>query len=209
MQGFVGGPPLAVVLRADRPGLAAGTQRLRAREFAQLVQAAEALRGAEAQAADIIGRAEAVQEQARNEGLRQGRLDARSELVAAVAEMHGTLTGWVRDTEPQLVAMVLRCVKEVVKGVDPDTLVRGSIARALGEMTTAPEVRIQVHESQVAALREEVAELAARHDLRGTVRVDAAMSLKPGDCIVECPLGVVDLRVDSQMKFVEQTLSPD
>ena len=44
--------------------------------------------------------------------------------------------------------------------------------------------------------------------VRGVVRVEAAATLKPGDCIVESPLGTVDLRVESQLKFVHQTLHP-
>ena len=44
--------------------------------------------------------------------------------------------------------------------------------------------------------------------MRGVVRFEASMALKPGDCIVESPMGVVDLRVESQLQFVNQTLSP-
>jgi type III secretion system HrpE/YscL family protein len=197
-----------VVLRADRPGVAPGAQRLRAADHAQLVQAHEALASAEEQAAGIVGRAEAVRDQARLEGLAQGRAAARSELVAAVGDMQATLQGWVQQTEPQLVAMVLRCVREVVKDTDPEALVRGSIGRALTEMTAAPEIRVQVHETHVAGLRAELDALVARYDLRGVVRVEAAATLKPGDCIVESPLGTVDLRVESQLKFVHQTLNP-
>ena len=208
MQGLMAGPPSVVVLRADRPGLAPGAQRLRAADHALLVQAHEALASAEQQAADIVGRAEGVRDQAHLEGLAQGRVAARSELLAAVGDMQATLQGWVQQTEPQLVAMVLRCVREVVKDTDPEALVRGSIGRALTEMTAAPEIRVQVHESHVAVLRTELDALVVRHDLRGTLRVEAAATLKPGDCIVESPLGTVDLRVESQLKFVHQTLNP-
>ena len=208
MQGFMAGPPVVVVLRPDRPAVAAGAQRLRAADYAQLVQATEALDRAQQEAAGIVGRADAVREQAQQEGLLLGRQQARGELVLAVGSLQAPLQRWVQETEPQLVAMVLRCVREVVKGIDAETLVRGSIGRALGEMTTATEIRIQVHESHVARLREEVESLLAQHDLRGVLRVDASALLRPGDCIVESPLGVVDLRVDSQLKFVEQTLRP-
>jgi type III secretion protein L len=208
MQGFVAGPPLVVVLRADRPGLAPGAQRLRAADYACLVQADDALDTARASAEAIVGRADAVREQARSDGLQAGRGEARGELVDAVAGMSATLSRWVRETEPQLVAMVQRCVREVVRASDPDLLVRGSVARALGEMTTASEIRIQVHPAQLAAVRDEMAALATAHDLRGLVRVDPAPALQPGDCIVESPLGLVDLRVESQLRFVDQTLSP-
>jgi type III secretion protein L len=197
-----------VVLTEGRPALAAGVQRLRASEFQQWVSAQDALTVAEATAQGIVARAGEVREQARQEGLAQGRAQARDDLVQAVADLRGQLRRWVLDTEPKLVELVWRCVQEVVRGVDPSQLVRGSIDRALGEMATAPDVRIQVHESEVAALRESLAQLAQRHDIRGVLRVEASVALKPGDCIVESPLGLVDLRIDSQLAFIDRTLHP-
>lgn len=208
MQGFVAAAPVVVELRADRPGLAAGVQRLRADEHTRLVQAWQALESAQQQADEIVGRAQLVREQARQDGLAEGRAAAREELVASVGEMQATLQRWVAQTEPQLVAMVLRCVREVVKGTDPQVLVHSSLGRALSELNAASEIRIKVHESHVADLRNEVETLVQQHDLRGVVRVEAAPTLKPGDCIVESPLGSVDLRVESQLKFVDQTLNP-
>jgi type III secretion protein L len=208
MQGFVAGPPVVVELRADRPGVAPGAPRLRAADHARLVQAAQMLESAERQAADIVGRAEAVRDQARAQGLSEGRQVARQELLAAVMDMQAMLQKWVTQTEPQLVAMVLRCVREVVKATDPEVLVRGSITRALAEMNAAAEIKIKVHESQLVALRTQLEALVQEHDLRGLVRLESSTALKPGDCIVESPLGTVDLRVDSQLKFVDQTLNP-
>ena len=106
MQGFVAGPPVVVELRADRPAVAPGTQRLRAADHARLVQATQMLASAEQQAADIVGRAEAVRDQARAQGLSEGRVTARQELLQAVGDMQATLQTWVARTEPQLVAMV-------------------------------------------------------------------------------------------------------
>ena len=73
MQGFVAAAPLVVELRAERPGIAPGAQRLRADDYARLVQVSQMLESAERQAADTVGRAEAVREQARLEGLKIGR----------------------------------------------------------------------------------------------------------------------------------------
>lgn len=208
MQGFVAGSPVVVELRADRPSLAPGTQRLRAADHSLLMRASQTLESAERQASDIVGRAEAVRDQAQAEGLAAGRRAAREELLGAVSDMQATLQAWVMQTEPQLVAMVLRCVREVIKGTDPEVLVRGSIDRALAELNAASEIKIKVHESHVAELRTKTEAMVQQFDLRGVVRVEAAPALKPGDCIVESPLGTVDLRVESQLKFVDQTLNP-
>jgi flagellar biosynthesis/type III secretory pathway protein FliH len=198
-----------VELSVERPSVAPGTQRLRALDYTRLVQATHMLESAEHQAGEIVGQAETVRDQAYAQGLAEGRQAARQELLEAVAALQSTLQQWVSQTEPQLVAMVLRCVHEVVRGSDPDILVRGSIDRALAEMNAASEIRIKVHESHLATLRAEAEDLVQRFDLRGVLRVESSPSLRPGDCIVESPLGTVDLRVDSQLKFVDQTLKPD
>jgi len=208
MQNYISSAPLVVELRSDRPTLAPGVQRLRSADFLRLMDTYETLSEAERRATEIVCRANDVQNEARQQGLREGRLAARAELLSAVSEMQANLQEWVRATEPQLIAMVLRCVREVVKSVDADSLVRGSIRRSLSEMTTASEIRIKVHEGHLADLRAEVDVLAQEYGIEGSIHIESSPSLNPGDCIVESPLGTIDLRIESQLKFVDQTLIP-
>lgn len=210
MQAFVARPPVAVVVTAGPAvGLAAGTQRLKAGEYAALVAATDALEQARAAADDIVQRAQAVREEARRAGLEAGRAEARQELLGSIVGLQAQLARWVGETEPRLAAVALRCVQEIVRSADLSALVRESLDRALAEMSAAQDIRIQVHASQVEEVRAQLAELMQRHALRGTLRVEPSMALAPGDCIVESPLGVVDLRVESQLRFVQQTLQPE
>jgi flagellar biosynthesis/type III secretory pathway protein FliH len=209
MQDFISKAPLVVELRADRPSLVPGVQRLRSIDFEQVMEIHDTLSAAQRKADDIVQRAVDVQEQARVDGRAEGRLEVRQELLQAVTDMQATLQHWVLQTEPQLIDMVLRCVREVVKETNPDSLVRGSIGRALTEMSTATDIRIQVHESQLASLRTEIEALTEQYALEGSIRIEGTPALKPGDCIVESPLGTVDLRIETQLKFVDQTLKQD
>jgi type III secretion protein L len=208
MQDYIARPPVAVVLNPEKICLAPGVRRISASQFSALVDAHEALEVARSQAETIVNQADQVRDQARQDGMNQGRAQARAELVSCVAALRGSVGNWVQNTEPKLVEIVQRCVRDVIKSVDTDQLVRDSIHRALSEMTTAQDIRVQVHESQVDGLRTQVEGFIDKHALRGVVRFEASMALKPGDCIVESPMGVVDLRVESQLKFVNQTLSP-
>jgi type III secretion protein L len=208
MQAYVARPPVAVVLKEGSIGLAPGVGRIKAAEYAELVSASQALEHAQTRAADLVRKANTVLDDARQSGLRQGREMAREELLTSVAELRSMLGSWVRQTEPRLAEIALRCVREIVYSTDKSDLVQDSVHRALAEMSAAPDIRIQVHEAHVDELRALASELIERHALRGVVRVEAAMALKPGDCVVESPLGVVDLRVASQLRFVQQTLQP-
>jgi type III secretion protein L len=199
---------MAVVLREGAIGLTPGVHRIKAADYLRLVSSAEALDEAQSQAHALVHKADAVLEEARQSGLQQGRAQARQELLSSVAGLRAALASWVRQTEPRLADIALRCVQEIVRSTDKSALVQDSVHRALAEMSAAQDIRIQVHADQVDELRAQMAELMERHALRGIVRVEAAMALKPGDCIVESPLGVVDLRVESQLRFVQQTLQP-
>jgi len=206
MQDFISKAPLVVELRADRPSLVPGVQRLRSIDFEQVMEIQDTLSAAQSKADEIVQRAVDVQEQARVDGRAEGRLEVRQELLRAVTDMQATLQHWVLQTEPQLIDMVLRCVREIVKGTNSDSLVRDSIGRALTEMSTATDIRIQVHESQLASLRSEIDAFTEQYALEGSIRIEGTPALKPGDCIVESPLGNVDLRIETQLKFVDQTL---
>lgn len=208
MQAYVARPPLAVVLKEGAIALAPGVGRLKAADYARLVSANQALDHAQARAGALVHKADTVLEDARQSGLQQGREQAREELLSSVAELRAMLGSWVRQTEPRLADIALRCVQEIVLSTDKSALVQDSVHRALAEMSAAPDIRIQVHADHVDELRARMNELIERHALRGVVRVEAAMALKPGDCVVESPLGVVDLRVESQLRFVQQTLQP-
>lgn len=208
MSGHLPRPPLALAITPSQPLRAAGVQRLRADEFAALCDAQGLMARSHEQAQALVAGADAVREQARQEGLALGRAQGREEALAAVAAMRAQLRSWVLETEPRLVELVSRCVAEVVRGVDTDAMVRGSVERALVEVASASDIRIKVHEQQVAMMRDAVADLSRRHDLRGVIRVEPLMSLKPGDCIVETPLGLLDLRLDAQLAFIQQALAP-
>jgi type III secretion protein L len=197
-----------VVLKEGAVAPAPGVGRIKAADYARLVTAAEALDHAQTRAAALVHKADAVLEDARQSGVQQGREQAREELLSSVAQLRATLGDWVRQTEPRLADIALRCVQDIVRSTDKSALVLDSVHRALAEMSAAPDIRIQVHADHVDDLRAQMNALIERHALRGVVRIEAAMALKPGDCVVESPLGVVDLRVESQLRFVQQTLQP-
>ncbi len=208
MQNHFSRPPVVVELDHRSLGLSPGVQRLKAFEYAQFVSATSVLERAQAESHELSQQATLALAQARQEGLRQGRAEARAEWINALIQMRSQLSDWVMQTEPRLQDIVLRCVHEIVRGTDCSLLVRDSVRRALQALSSATDVRIQVHESEVESLRSEVSAMMREHDLRGELRIDAMPGLVPGDCIVESPLGIVDLRVESQLKRVQQALDP-
>lgn len=217
MQNFVTKPPVVVVLKPDSISLAPDAAVIKAAQYGVLVEAQAAKQEASAQAARIVEAAnvklqqahadgEALREQKRIEGQQQGREEARAEVAETISKLNASMQAWIAEVEPTLIQLVTRCVKEVVETTDRSAVIQESVDRGLAELSSANEIKIKIAPSQAETIRPMLAEIAERHGLRATVRLEPDAMLKEGDCIVESPMGVVDLRIDTQLRLIKNAL---
>ena len=96
--------------------------------------------------------------------------------------------------------------QERIGGRDDKVVIQESVDRGLAELSSANEIKIKIAPSQAESIRPLLAEIADRHGLRATVRLEPDAMLKEGDCIVESPMGVVDLRIDTQLRLIKNAL---
>jgi type III secretion protein L len=97
-------------------------------------------------------------------------------------------------------------VKQVVEATDRSAVVQEAVDRGLAELASANEIKIKLAPAQVDIVRPLIAEISERHGLRATVRLEPDSMLKDGDCIVESPMGLVDLRIDTQLRLIKNAL---
>jgi type III secretion protein L len=217
MQNFVTKPPVVVVLKPDSLSLAPDAAVIKAAQYGVLVEAQAAKQEASAQAARIVEAAnaklqqaqadgETLREQKRIEGQEQGREEARAEVAETISKLNASMQAWIAEVEPTLIQLVTRCVKEVVETTDRSAVIQESVDRGLAELSSANEIKIKIAPSQAETIRPLLAEIADRHGLRATVRLEPDAMLKEGDCIVESPMGVVDLRIDTQLRLIKNAL---
>lgn len=217
MQNFVTKPPVVVVLKPDSLSLAPDAAVIKAADYGVLLEAQTAKQEANAQAARIIDAAnaklqeaqaegEALREQKRIEGQQQGREEARAEVAETLSKLNASMQAWIADVEPTLIQLITRCVKEVVETTDRAAMIKEAVDRGLAELSGANEIKIKIAPTQTEVIRPLLAEIAERHGLRATVRIEPDAMLKEGDCIVESPMGVVDLRIDTQLRLIKNAL---
>jgi type III secretion protein L len=217
MQNFVTKPPVVVILKPDSLSLAPDAAVIKAAQYGVLVEAQAAKQEASTQAARIVEAAnakleqaqadgEALREQKRIEGQQQGRQEARAEVAETISKLNASMQAWIAEVEPTLIQLVTRCVKEVVETTDRSAVIQESVDRGLAELSSANEIKIKIAPSQAETIRPLLAEIADRHGLRATVRLEPDAMLKEGDCIVESPMGVVDLRIDTQLRLIKNAL---
>jgi flagellar biosynthesis/type III secretory pathway protein FliH len=185
---------MALVLRKGI-SIAAGTTKLRACDYEVLLE----LEQARQETAKELGQ---IMKKARQDGLRQGREDAQQELLDNVAKMKVNMDNWVKDTDAQLVQLVGECVQEVVEKADCVTVIRQSVARGLKSLQKAQAVQVRVHPKYTQEAAAILAQLAP--NLAVTIIADGA--LDEADCIVQSPIGTVDLRLATRLRALKESI---
>jgi type III secretion protein L len=217
MQNFVTRPPVVVVLKPNTLSLAPNVGVLKAADYGVLVDAQAArieagthaksiIDAAQAQLVEAQSEGESLREQKRIEGLELGRSQARAEVTECVSQLNASMQGWIAEVEPTLIQLVSRCVRQVVEATDRSAVIQEAVDRGLAELASANEIKIKLAPSQVEIVRPLIAEISERHGLRAIVRLEPDVMLKEGDCIVESPMGLVDLRVDTQLRLIKNAL---
>ena len=173
--------------------------RSRAREIAQTAQAeaAKILQEAEQKRAE-------VREDARQEGYEEG-LRHWNEILAAATSRSDEL---LRRNEADLVRLAVRMAEKIVGErltADPATMV-GIVGEALKSVRREKSLTIQVHPSCVDLIRSRVEDLRGRAGGTREIWVEPNAAVQPGGCIVESDVGVIDARLETQLRCLEQVL---
>jgi type III secretion protein L len=192
----------------EAPASALAAKIVRREAYDATVEAEQIVEAARAQAREILedaGQArQAVLESARSEGYAQGLL----EWNAAVAGVHAARERYFAESEPELIRLAVRIAQKIVAEelrANPQAIV--SIARECLKgirrerfltLRVAP-VDAGFVRSSIGLLREE-----SGHDRSIEVVADAAIS--SGGCIVESEYGVIDARLETQIRCLEEAL---
>jgi flagellar biosynthesis/type III secretory pathway protein FliH len=203
MSDFTTNSPVAVC----RPTVAveAGTRIIRNSLYEELVSLADAWESARTAISAAHEEADTIRESYRQEGLEEGRQDAQKIAIEQVAQMQGSMSDWVKNTDSQLIELVNRCVGEVVNKIDPTLLVTQSVEKGLAELASAQQIIVRVH-PDTAGMEQTISDLTQRYGITGSVRLVQDGTLSPGDAIVESPVGTVDLRLANQLKLISKAL---
>jgi type III secretion protein L len=158
-------------------------------------QARAILRDAEDRRAGIF-------EEAKFEGEKEG-LGRYVEAISALREEAGAYYG---QAEAELVklssAIARKIVGEELRSSD-ETIV--SIAReALTSAHRANSIVIRVHAADARALTKHKNNL--RLPAACTVEIQSDATMEPGGCVIESELGIVDARLETQLKVIEAAL---
>jgi type III secretion protein L len=172
------------------------------------IEAAQIVDAAHAQARKILENAEqerqTVIEGARREGYEHGL----AHWNAAVAEVNAARDRHVAESEPELIRLAIRIAQKIIGEelrTNPEVIV--NIAReCLQGLGRERSLTLRVHPADVDLMRRCIDLLREAAGPQRSIEVVSDPAVGAGGCIVQSEYGVVDARLETQIRCMEEIL---
>jgi len=127
-----------------------------------------------------------------------------NKIVAAAREARET---YLEQNKDALVRLAVRIAEKLIGEelrTNPDTILN-IIHEALRALRRERSLFLQVHPDDEAYVRSRIGSLESTRR-RGEIEVSGSAAVRRGGCIVESDLGVIDARLETQLKTIEEAL---
>lgn len=157
--------------------------------------------------ADALTILETAREQARVvlEGARrQGEEEGRAVYVRGLAQALDALDQFYARAEPEIVSLAMAVARKIIGAelaTSPDTVLL-IVREALTSGRRARRIEIKVNPSDAPRVRAGNLNLASSCE----VEITATAGIEPGGCIIETEFGIIDARLETQLRVIEQSL---
>lgn len=172
-------------------------------------QAGEIIAGAWREAEGIIASAQKKAEALLDSAKRDGYGNGLAHWNEALATAWKSRDEYIAKNEAELVQLAVRVAEKLIGEElrsSPETI--STIVReALRSVRRAKSFVLQVHPADAAILDERVTALRAAAGPFREIEIAANPSLSRGDCIVESDIGIIDARLETQLKNMERALT--
>lgn len=172
---------------------------LRAQDIASWRQAEQAVADAQAQADAIIGGAQAAFEIERERGYQEGLERARLQQAEQMIENVSLTVDYFGKIEGRMVELVMQAVQKVMSDFSDQDRIVATVRNALSVVRNQKHMTLRLHEQEVELVRARVDELLAAYPGVGYVDIVADNRLKPGACILESEIGLVEASMEGQL----------
>ena len=199
-----------------KAGVAAGTPAssftatslVKGHAYDATVDAAQIIEAAHAEARTILEAAGQEKQTVLEAARKQGYDEGLQLWDAAVAEANAVRDRRLADSEPELIRLAVRIAEKIVGEelrLNPQATV--SITRqCLQWLRRERSLILRVSPAELDILREHIDSLRATAGPHRSIEVIADPGIGPGGCIVESEYGVIDARLETQIRSMEEIL---
>ena len=187
-------------LAPDRPVL-------KAADYQDYLAAQALIEAAKAEAEAIRARAQAAYAEERARGYADGRAEAEDQVADRFMEASEQILEYLAGLEMEMAEIVHQAVEKVLGELDETDLVQRVVRHALRQARDQKRVLIRVAIGQGEAIQAQLDELLRGFAEIGALDVTEDPRVRPGGCLLETPMGVVDARLETQLENLRQRLT--
>jgi len=195
--------------RIIKPGAAfAAAKVVKSDVYDATLAAAQIVDAAHVQARRILENAEQDRQTVIEAALREGYEHGLAQWNAAVAKVNAARDRYISESEPELVRLAVRIAQKILGEelrTNPEAIV--NITReCLRGLSRERSLAIRVHPSDLDLMRRSIDLLHEAAGPQRSINVVADPAVGAGGCIVESEYGVVDARLETQIRCMEELL---
>ena len=191
---------LAFLITTENLQLLGERKVLKEAEYATLLDAAQVIDSARAEARRIVELAAAQAEQRRREGHEEGLRQARAEQAdSLLASALGT-AGQMRALRQSMAQIVAKAVQQFLADAEPAQLMAAAMQRVDALIRHEPFIVARVAPAQETALRDALARLGGEAPWAAHTSIVVDASLAEGACVLQTPSGSLEIGVEAQIE---------
>ena len=175
---------------------------IKADEYMEVTEAVNVLEKARITASQIQQSAKDTFENEFQKGYDDGLAHAQKTLIERHVEVVANAITWIEQIEKDLEAVVEQSVRRIIRELDIGDVITDIVQNALKEYGNLPELRLRVSPSQFEFLHERLKDSYGDGTLRRHIRLEKDLLLHDDDCVLESPLGNIELGLTNQLEIL-------
>ncbi len=179
---------------------------LRAEEYATYLQAETLVEAGRKEVERIKEEAKQAYEEEKRRGFAEGEASGKAEIAERMVDYVTRIANNLERFESKLVDMLMQALQQIIGEIDRKELIVGVVAKALQVVRSQKRVMVRVHPSDLSSVEEQINAYLEHYQGIQFIDVTSDERLKPGDCMLETDVGVVDGRIDQQLAVVRKSL---
>jgi len=163
---------------------------------------------AQEKAKQIIEEAERQRDAIREQATEEGRTRGLAEWNRILADASQRAEQLARSWEDTMLRLSVRVAEKIIGEqlrVHPETIV-AIVQQVLKGGRPGKRLVIQVNEAEAQQVRARVNCLKEFLGVNSEIEIAASATVSPGGCVIESELGVIDARLETQLKCLEDAL---
>ncbi len=196
-----------ITIKPDKLDINPESKVLKADDYLYYAKAEEIIALAEKKALAISLKAKDAYQAEKLKGYKEGKNQASIEAMEKIFYGVQQSIDYLSNIEQEMAKLVSSAMRKIVADYDQQELTLGIVKNALQVVRNQKEIKLHVAPDQLDSIKQKIHTILADYSSISFIDIISDSRLSTGDCILESEMGIVDARIEHQIKALELALS--